>query len=213
MSDSDRREFLKRSSAAAAMLGIAGPAGGIVGGSQTDTLRAIGAAVLPTADLGDEEVDRVVADFEAWIDGFEPIAEQPHAYLNRGLSEIRYGPAHPGPRWSAQIEALELLAERRHRAAFAELSIDDRRALIEGELERDELGRMPTPATARHVVIGLMAFFYAGSEATDLCYRASIGRFRCRGLSGLGREPRPLAATPDARRPFTPASGTVDEGS
>ncbi len=190
MTDTDRRDFLKKSAAAAAALGISGTEAAASQASvpPAETLRAIGAAVLPVADLGSDGTDRVVTDFEAWIDGFEAVAEMPHGYLNRGLANIRYGPPHPGPRWTAQIEALELEADKRHQSMFAELSIEDRRALIQGQLGRDELGRLPSPGQARHVAVGLMAFFYAGSEATDLCYRASIGRFKCRGLGTLGRE-------------------------
>lgn len=203
MTDTDRRDFLKKSAAAAAALGISGTeaAASQANVPPAETLRAIGTAVLPVADLGSDGTDRVVTDFEAWIDGFEPVAEMPHGYLNRGLANIRYGPPHPGPRWVAQIEALELEADKRHQSMFAELSIEDRRALIQGQLRRDELGRLPSPGQARHVAVGLMAFFYAGSEATDLCYRASIGRFKCRGLGTLGREPRPLAEGRELRPP------------
>ncbi len=208
MTDTDRRNFIKKSAAAAAALGISGaeaaasqapmPAREI---PPAETLRAVGAAVLPAGDLGPDGIDQVVTDFEAWIDGFEPVAEMPHGYLNRGLANIRYGPPHPGPRWAAQVEALELEAAKRHQSAFSRLSIEDRRALIQGQLGRDELGRLPSPGQARHVAVGLMAYFYAGSEATDLCYRASIGRFKCRGLATLGREPQSLAGGPAPQRP------------
>ena len=209
MIDTDRRDFIKKSAAAAAALGISATeaAAGQASAPAAETLRAVGAAVLPVADLGPDGTDRVVADFEAWIDGFEPVAEMPHGYLNRGLADIRYGPPHPGPRWAAQIEALELEAHKRHRSTFAELSIEDRRSLIQGQLGRDELGRLPSPGQARHVAVGLMAYFYSSSEATDLCYRASIGRFKCRGLATLGREPRPLAGGPAAQ----PSSGRRGE--
>ncbi len=203
MTDTDRRDFIKKSAAAAAALGISGTEAAahqapISPGATppAETLRAIGAAVLPATDLGPDGIDRVVTGFESWTDGFDPVAEMPHGYLNRGLADIRYGPPHPGPRWAAQIEALELEAAKRHQSAFAELSIEDRRDLIDGQLGRDELGRLPSPGRARHVAVGLMAYFYAGSEATDLCYQASIGRFKCRGLATLGREPQPLPARP-----------------
>ena len=213
MTDTDRRDFIKKSAAAAAALGISGteatasqaptPTGET---PPAETLRAVAGAVLPASDLGPDGIDQVVTDFEAWIDGFEPVAEMPHGYLNRGLANIRYGPPHPGPRWAAQVEALELEAAKRHQSTFAELSIEDRRTLIQGQLGRDELGRLPSPGQARHVAVGLMAYFYAGSEATDLCYRASIGRFKCRGLGTLGREPRPLVARPTPR-PSAPRRG------
>lgn len=235
MTNRDRRDFLKKSAAAAAALGISAteaaatpagakpatptPTGGTpaaatgtaarstsaaMQSTSAATLRALGDAVLPTADLGDDGVERVVASFEAWIDGFEPVAEMPHGYLSRGLAEINYGPPHPGPRWASQIEALELEAGKRHRAAFSALTIDQRRALIEGQLERGEYDRLPNPAQARHVALGLLAFFYDSSEANDLCYRAAIGRHMCRGLSGLGDEPPPLTGG----RPLPSSPGT-----
>ncbi len=91
MTDSDRRDFIKKSAAAAAALGISGAevATGQANAPPAETLRAIGAAVLPAGDLGLDGTERVVADFEAWIDGFEPEAEMPHGYLNRGLANIR----------------------------------------------------------------------------------------------------------------------------
>lgn len=203
MTDTDRRDFIKKSAAAAAALGISGTKAAAsqapIRPGETppaETLRAVAAAVLPTSDLEPDDIDQIVTDFEAWIDDFEPVAEMPHGYLNRGLANIRYGPPHPGPRWAAQVEALELEAAKRYQSAFAELSIEERRALIQGQLGRDELGRLPSPGQARHVAVGLMAYFYASSEATDLCYRASIGRFKCRGLATLGRQPQPLPSGP-----------------
>lgn len=203
MTDTDRRDFIKKSAAAAAALGISGTKAAAsqapIRPGETppaETLRAVAAAVLPTSDLEPDDIDQIVTDFEAWIDDFEPVAEMPHGYLNRGLANIRYGPPHPGPRWAAQVEALELEAAKRYQSAFAELSIEERRALIQGQLGPDELGRLPSPGQARHVAVGLMAYFYASSEATDLCYRASIGRFKCRGLATLGRQPQPLPSGP-----------------
>jgi hypothetical protein len=243
MTNRDRRDFLKKSAAAAAALGITatdsaaernaeaagrrGPAdpdptttpittsAAHAQSSSAATLRAIGAAVLPTADLGDAGVERVVAGFEAWIEGFEPVAEMPHGYLSRGLAEINYGPPHPGPRWASQVEALQLEAEKRYGTDFLTLPVDQRRALIEGQLERGEYDRLPSPAQARHVALGLLAFFYDGSEATDLCYRAAIGRHMCRGLSGLGNEPQPLIGNqPSQSSPGTRArDSTATEGS
>lgn len=228
MTDSDRRDFLKKAAATAA-LGIGGTqaaearpaepaageeaavpsAGALRGASQSAasssaTLRAVANAVLPTTDLGAEGVERVVNEFEAWIEDFQPVAELPHGYLNRGLAEIRYGPPHPGPRWSSQMEALELEAQRRHRSSFAALPIEQQRALIEGQLGRDEIDRLPDPARARHVAIGLLAFFYDSSAATDLCYRAAIGRYRCRGLSNAAQRPRPLPGMSQAARRNSP---------
>jgi hypothetical protein len=40
-----------------------------------------------------------------------------------------------------------------------------------------------------------MAFFYRGSEANDLCYRAEIGKDTCRGLADSEKAPKPLAGS------------------
>ena len=48
-----------------------------------------------------------------------PVAELDHYYL--WTDEIGYGPADPAPLWTSQLEALELEAEKRHGASFAEL--------------------------------------------------------------------------------------------
>ncbi len=45
---------------------------------------------------------------------------------------------------------------------------------------------------------GLLAYFYASSEANDLCYRAKIGRHECRGLANLSDPPEAL---PERNRP------------
>jgi hypothetical protein len=218
MTDQDRRDFLKQSAAAAAALGLtattavarpadaaaaSGVAARAAAASQSpvlsaEILRAIGAAVLPAGELGAEGVERSIADFEAWIEEFQPAAEMPHGYLSRGLAEIRYGPEHPGPRWAAQAEELARDAEQRHGMAFAELSVALRRELIEARLDVGDLDRLPNPARAQHVALGLMAHFYDGAEATDICYGARIGRYRCRGLGSLGRAPQSLVAAGSA---------------
>jgi hypothetical protein len=192
MTDTDRRDFLKKSAAAAAALGVSGRAASQASPPAGVTLRAIGDAVLPAGELGPEGVERVAAGFQTWIAGFEPQAEMPHGYLSRGLARIRYGPEHPGPRWAEQVESLERAAQNLHATAFADLSVEQQRELIGAQLEDDDFDRLPDPARAPHVALGLLAFFYESSEATDLCYRARIGRFRCRGLRSLQREPEAL---------------------
>lgn len=202
MSDQDRRDFLKRSAAVVSAVSLsrcapvadsgsdASP--GVGGDLEPAALRAVAEAVLPVTDLGPEGVAATSAAFAEWVEGFEPVAERPHGYLNRGLSEIRYGPPHPGPRWAAQLEALDIEARKRHRSPFAELDVTQRRALIESQLDHEDLRRMPSPAGCDHLAVGLIAFFYDSSEANDLCHRAAIGRYTCRGLESVRDEPPPL---------------------
>jgi hypothetical protein len=111
-----------------------------------------------------------------------------HGY---GTHEIVYGPAHPGPGWQAQLEALDVEARRRTGTGFRDVPVEGRRALVERQLA-GETGGLPSPARARHVAVGLLAHWATSSGAQDLAYRARIGRHACRGLADLGTPPGPL---------------------
>lgn len=190
--ENSRRTFLKQSASlfsalAAARCAPDRPARPVDAALDTAQLEALADAVLPVSQLGADGVRRVAAAFLSWLKRFEPVTEQPHGY---GSAEVRYGPPDPAPRWAAQLEALDLEAERRHGQSFAALPVTARRDLIAAQLGRD--GDLPRPARAEHIAVGLLAYFYGTSEATDLCYRARIGRETCRGLEVLPEEPAPL---------------------
>jgi hypothetical protein len=150
-------------------------------------LRAVGEVVLPTSELGKDGIDKVVSGFQSWLDGFQPVAELDHPYLSS--SEIQYGPPDPRPRWQAQLEAFELEAQKKYGGGFVELGIRERRQMIEHGMRDDRLDRLPAPAEAHHVATGLLAYFYATPEATDVCYDAAIGRFGCQGLEAGVQKP------------------------
>ncbi len=152
-------------------------------------LEAVAEATLPVEALGAAGVARVVDGFQGWLDAYEPVAELNHPYLTH---ELRYAPADPGPRWQAQLDALDTEAPKRHGKPFPELSVAERRTLLEPELREDRLASLPNTTRARHVAMGLLAYFYSTPEATDLCYEADISRFDCRGLQDLAAPPRPL---------------------
>lgn len=192
MSDHDRRSFLKTGVAAlsAAALGGCAPDQDDAPTRPTldpELLRAVGARVLP-GELGEEGVERAVAEFESWLEGFEPAAEQNHGY---GTSEIRYGPSDPAYRWAAQLEALEAEARSRHGAGYAELPLPRQEEILRRRLEPAGQ-RIPSPARARHVAVGLLARWVQTPEARDRCYGARIRALGCRGLSGTGERPQPL---------------------
>jgi hypothetical protein len=194
MKNPDRRVFFKRSASLLSSLAMAGcgsAGGAIAEGSQralrADTLRAIGEVVLPQ-ELDAEGQARVLEEFERWLAEFEPVAELTHGY---GSAEIRYGPADPAPRWQAQLEALEVEAQKRHGQPFAALSPEERQVLLRREASGEGPG-MPNPLHAQHVAVGLMAYYFGTPEANDLCYRAQIGAYRCRGLQSAVAEPSPL---------------------
>lgn len=191
----DRRAFLRSSAAAlsAAALGGAVPAraAGARDGPSADIdpglLRAVAEVTLPS-ELGAEGREEAVARFEAWLEAFEPASELNHGY---GTSEIRYGPPDPAPRWAAQLRALDLEARRRHGTVFPELDPDRRRGLLERQID-DEGPGFPTPARARHVAVGLLAWWLETPGATDRCYGARIARETCRGIRGAPERPAPL---------------------
>lgn len=199
MSGQSRRTFLRRAAGAVPGAAIAGPltAGACASGERADEarvpglpeapLRALAEVALPTAALGTDGTVEAVRDFLEWVEGFEPAAELDHPYLT---GELRYGPPHPGPRWKAQLEAMELEARRRSGVPFTELPADDRRRLVEAAIDAEGSASLPsTPARASHVVVGLLAWFYGTSQANDLCYGSRIGRHDCRGIVSLPDQP------------------------
>lgn len=200
MAESDRRSFLKATGAAlaGAALGTAGcapgedaPGRGADSGSRVlsaDVLRGVATVVLPVSALGPDGVEEAVQAFEAWVEGFEPVAELEHGY---GTSQIRYGPPDPAPGWQAQLEGLEIESRHRFEMSFLALSLEERRSLLAGQLSGAGDG-LPGPSGAPHVVLGLLGHFYDSPIATDLCYERIIRKETCRGIPGVTELPAPL---------------------
>jgi len=193
-SENARRTFMKTGAALASALALprcatetskqmpAASAGG-----RPETLPAVATIVLPVGILGEEGVRRVVEGFEKWLDELEPVAELDHAYIF--TDEILYGPPDPEPLFRAQLEALELEAEKRHEASFAAISREEQEALLRRQLPPDSGEALPDPARAPHVALGLLAYFYQTSEANDLCYERAIEKTTCRGVESGASEP------------------------
>jgi len=190
--ESTRRTFMKTGAALASALALPGcetsteappaPAAG-----RPETLLAVGSIVLPAASLGEDGVRRVVEGFRKWLDELEPVAELDHAYIF--TDEILYGPPDPDPMWTAQLEALELEAEKRHEAPFAALPREEQEALLRRQLPPNPGAALADPARAPHVALGLLAYFYQSSEANDLCYERAIEKTTCRGVESGAVEP------------------------
>jgi hypothetical protein len=157
--------------------------------TEAETLRAVGATVLPSG-LGGPGRDRVVAGFQRWIAAYREGAELNHAY---GSSRIRYSPPTPATRWAEQLRSLEDAAQGQFGRAFAASSASERRALLATALSPLGLDAMPAVAAAPHVAIALLAHFYESAAAVDMCYAARIGRSTCRPLGEQMRHPLPLA--------------------
>jgi hypothetical protein len=155
-----------------------------------ETLRALAEAVLPS-ELGREGAARVARDFQRWIDNYREHAEIVHSY---GTSALRFTRPSPRAKWAAQMERLEHGKwEMENGISFRSLSVDHRRAIVAEELKDEKVDRMPDVASASHVALGLLAFFYGSSEAADLAYEAKIGREQCRPLAASPRKPLPVA--------------------
>lgn len=204
MSERSRRRFLKNAAGAVPGAWIAGslgigacapeasdrPPATVLPRLPPETLRAVAEAALPTGALGADGTESALREFEAWVEGFEAAAELDHPYLT---GELRYGPPHPGPRWAAQLEAMDLESERRSGVRFADLPPEERLAVVEEQVRDEASAGMPrNPALANGVAVGLLAWFYGTSAANDLCYRAEIGRHGCRGTASLPDEPVPV---------------------
>ncbi|HEU4993748.1 MAG TPA: hypothetical protein VFT29_02980 [Gemmatimonadaceae bacterium] len=144
------------------------------------TLRALAEAILPS-ELGREGAAAVARDFQRWIEGYRGNAELVHGY---GTSALRFARPSPRARWAAQLSELRDVAAQ---------PIERRRSAVRRVLERERLDRMPDVASAPHVTVALLAFYYGTSGASDLCYQARIGREQCRPLTQSSRKQLPMA--------------------
>ena len=195
MADKPRRRFLKASAGVVSGLALGScadeqlTAPAATGGLDRAVLDALGHLVLPRSALGDAGVVRVVGEFLAWLDGFEPVAERDHLY---DAGEILYGPPDPAPLWQSQLEALSLEADKRYGMTFVEVDETRQREILERQLPDHIPDDMPYAGAASHVAIGLVAWFYATPEANDLALNAKVGRETCRGLASGASRPGPL---------------------
>ena len=156
-------------------------------------LGALAAAVLPT-ELGSAGVTRAAANFQRWMDEYRPGAEVNHGY---GTARIERLEGDLRPQWRSQLAALDSDARRSGGKSFAALSIEQRQAIVRTALSGERGESLPSPLTARHVALALMAHFYESPEANDLCYEAQIGRQQCRPLATQSQ--RPVALSRGAR--------------
>ena len=145
-----------------------------------DTLRALARVVLP-AELGAAGIDRTAEAFVRWVRAYRAGAEMDHGY---GNTRLRSKAASPAPSYLQHLDAL--------RAALASGDADSRRQAVISALESAHITDLPRTPDGRHVAADLMAFYFRSSDANDLCYRAAIGRDKCRGLENSEQAPAPL---------------------
>ena len=197
MSALDRRRFLKTVATAVPAVAAGNAAACATGGTSAPahlddrTLLALGETVLPD-ELGSGGIQRAVRGFQTWLAGYRPAAEVTHGY---GTGNLDYTPANPGPGWAAQLEVLNLEAEERFGAAFAALSKEQRTEMIRRQLARERADRLPDPAQARHVALGLLGYWVQTPEAVNLCYQARIDPLTCRPLAAQAEKPGPTSGS------------------
>ena len=165
-------------------------------------LTALGETVLPTT-LGAPGVRAAIDAFVAWCDGYEPVAEEMHGY---GYADVRYLPSDPVPAWSAQLEGLEVLAQRVHHGSFATLAIKDRQTLVAMATRGVRGDRLPSPLAAGHVAVALMAHWASSPDAWDRAFGTKVSPTTCRMLNDATRKPLPIVGSTAVGR--TPQAGT-----
>jgi Gluconate 2-dehydrogenase subunit 3 len=154
------------------------------------TLSAIAEVVLPS------EADRkaAVTAFTAWIANYKEGADTDHGY---GNTRVRSTGPSPARNYPAQIAALDAAAKAKGAAGFAAATLDQRRAVVEAAIADAKVERLPARPTGAHIAVDLMGHYFNSSAASDLCYRAAIGRDACRGLAGSEKAPVRLSPKVD----------------
>jgi len=208
-SKASRRAFLKvagavAASAAAATVGCArespgdSPGSAATGSTTTAnlnrsnldrlTLDALGDVMLPTS-LGVEGRIAAVSGFVAWLDGYDPVAEEMHGY---GYADVRYLPPDPAPGWRAQLEGLNILARKMKQKPFAQLDEPARKSVLTAALADTGGDRLPAPLGASHIAVALVSHWASGPAAWDVALGARVARGTCRPLDGVQAKPLPI---------------------
>jgi hypothetical protein len=151
-------------------------------------LQAVAETVLPS-ELGADGITQATHTFQAWLAAYEPVAERSHGY---GTAELDYLPPDPAPGWSAQLQALDLEAQRRHGSGFTAIDMAARRTILLRHMSTERGERLPDPLEARHVAAGLLAWWCASPAAADLCQRARVAKQSCRPLANTAQRPATL---------------------
>jgi hypothetical protein len=155
-------------------------------------LAAIAEVVLPS------ECDRAqaVAAFTRWIRNYKEGADTDHGY---GNTRVRSTGPSPARNYAAQVAALDAAANAKGAAGFVAADLEQRRAIIQAAIADARVDRLSARPTGAHIATDLMGHYFNSPAASDLCYRAAIGRDTCRGLPGSEKAPAPRSSHLGAR--------------
>lgn len=149
-------------------------------------LLPLGYAVLPS-ELGPARTERAVTAFARWIAAYREGEETVHPYGSDRLGAT--GPS-PAGRWAQQLAQLDADARAANAMPFAELSIAARADLVRAALANVQFtARVPSPASAPHVALGLLAHFLDSADATNLAFGRVIDPQTCRPLAASAKAP------------------------
>jgi hypothetical protein len=105
---------------------------------------------------------------------YRPGADTEHGY---GFTRVRAKPPSPAGLYVEQLAALPTPLTRE---------------AVQAAIEQAQIPDLPRLPDGKHVIADLMSFYFRGSDANDLCYRAAIKRDACRGLAGSENPPAPM---------------------
>jgi hypothetical protein len=143
-------------------------------------------AVLPS-ELGPARTERAAVAFARWIARYREGEETVHPYGSDRLGVT--GPS-PAARWAQQLAQLDADARAANAMPFEELSRAERSSLVQAALAGVQFtARVPSPAAAPHVALGLLAHFLDSADATNLAYGRVIDPLTCRPLANSPRQP------------------------
>lgn len=154
---------------------------------QVFVLRDVAATVLPSA-IGRKGQDDAVDHFLRWIRDYKEGVPLSHGYGEPRL--VKSGPS-PARAYRTQMDALQAAAKSRG-GRFGALPLEVRRAVLDDAFTAAEVRSLPGRPDGRHVVADLMAHYFRGSAANDLCYNARIGRNTYRAIRVTTVRPAPL---------------------
>jgi hypothetical protein len=157
-------------------------------GLGVDRLLPLAHQVLP-AELGNARISQAATRFSRWIVEYRAGEETVHPYGSERLGTT--GPA-PFDAWVTQLNDLDQAAGKLdpRTQPFALTTPEIRKQVLDKALASVQVpSRVPSPITAPHVAIALLAHFLESPEARNVAYSRTIDPQTCRPLTNSPKEP------------------------